>query len=425
MRAVRRLTLSLLVAASAATGGAALVAPVAHAAPAPVATITSPTAGATATGLVTVTATGDFDPSDPATFISLIVDGAPYGLPKACAASPVDQCPASLVWDASGLTGNHALAVHVASANNTAGVTSATVTVAAVNPAPTVTITSPQPNGVAKGGTLTVAASGSVDLSQSDLTASFQLWVDSAKYGLPATCTLVASTAKTCSVTFAVTQPTWSGSHSVKVTMVTPTSSAASAVVPYFAYSASKVVLSRVPWTHAGRLAVIRGAATAVTSGAPIVGARVRLTLTPASGKAHVLTVGTGLTGHFSLATKIGLNTTVTATVLPMPAFAKSSATTKIGVFAPIVCKADKTVRRGRFGSGTCNVAHLPDGTKVSLQYQSGKKWHVLGAGKTAGTSIPVSFQFGKVGSYPVRLVLGANRAYLATYGTPFTVRVT
>jgi hypothetical protein len=198
-----------------------------------------------------------------------------------------------------------------------------------------------------------------------------------------------------------------------------------SAVVPYFAYSASKVVLSRIPWVHAGKPAVIRGAVTAVTSGAPVVGAKVRLTLTPASGKAHVITVGTGLTGHFSLATKIGLNTAVTATVVRTPAFGSSRATTKVGVYAPIVCKADKTVRHGRFGSGTCTVAHLPDRTKVTLQYQSGKKWHVLGTGKNVGTSIPVSFQFGKAGSYPVRLVLGASKAYLATYGTPFTVKVT
>jgi hypothetical protein len=420
LRAARRLALSVLAATSTAT--AVLAPAAAHAGVAAVAMITSPAAGATATGLVTVTATGNFDSSDTSAnkAMSLTVDGSQYGLPKACT---VDQCPTSFVWDASGLSGSHTLAVQLTSASSS--VTSAPVTVTAVNPAPTVTITSPKPNAAAAKGTLTVDAAGSVDLSQSDLTASFQLWVDDAKYGVPATCTLVAATAKTCAVTFTVTQPTWSGAHTVKVTMVTPTSSATSAVVPYFAYSASKVVLSRIPWVHAGKPAVIRGAVTAVTSGTPIVGAKVRLTLTPATGKAHVVTVGTGLTGHFSLATKIGVNTTVTATVVRAPAFGTSRATTKIGVYAPIVCKADKTVRHGRFGSGTCAVAHLPDRTKVTLQYQSGKKWHVLGTGNNVGTSIPVSFQFGKAGSYPVRLVLGASKAYLATYGTPFVVKVT
>lgn len=422
MRAARRLTLSLLVAASSVT---ALVAPAAHAAVLPTVAISAPTASASVGGLVAVSVAGNVDPTETTTAQTVLkVDGTPYGLPQQCqTASYGATCPTAFSWDSTGLNGPHTLQVVLTTPTDPAGAT-ASVTVTAVNPAPTVTITSPKPNAVAKG-TLTVEATGSVDLSQSDSTASFQLWVDDAKYGLPVSCTLVAATSKTCPVSFTVTQPTWSGAHTVKVTMVTPTSSAVSAVVPYFAYSASKVGLSRIPWTHAGKPAVIRGTVTAVTDGSPIVGAKVRLTLTPASGRAHVVTVGTGLTGHFSLATKIGLNTTVTASVVPMPAFGASRATTKIGVYAPISCKADKTVRHGRFGAGTCNVAHLPNGTKVSLQYESGKKWHVLGAGTTSGTSIPVSFQFGKAGKYPVRLVLGANKAYLATYGTPFVVKVT
>ena len=401
MRAARRTALSLLAAVTSA--GAMLAPTAARAVTAPVSTITSPTSGGTVAGLVTITTTGDFDASDVSAKSSqLVVDGTSYGLPKPCSATAVDQCPTTFVWDASGLAGSHTLAIHLFSAQDPVGANSAAVTVAAVNPAPTVTITSPKPNEAVHG-TVTVSATGSVDLSQSDTAAVLQLWVDGAKYGLPVDCTLVAATAKTCTVTFTVAQPTWSGAHTVKVTMLTPTSSAASDVVSYFAYSPSKVTLTRIPWTASGKSAVIRGTVVATTNGGPVVGARVRLTLAPAVGKAHSITVGTGATGHFSLATKVAVNTTVTATVLPAPAYGTSRASVKVGVFAPIACRADKSVRHGRFGSGTCTVAHLPDGTKVSLEYESGKKWHVLGAGTTRGTSIPISFQFGKAGSFPVR----------------------
>jgi hypothetical protein len=424
LRAARRLTLSLLVAASTAT---ALIAPitVARAAVPPTVAIAAPAGSATVSGLVTISVAGNVDPAETTTARTVLnVDGAPYGLPAPCqAATAAPSCPTAFTWDSTGLNGPHVLQVVLTTPSDPA-VVSAPLTVTAVNPAPTVTITSPKPNAVAKG-TLTVNATGSVDLSQNDAPVSLQLWVDQVKYGVPVPCTVVVTTAKDCAGTFTVAQPTWSGSHSIQVTMGTTVSTASSAVLPYFAYSASKVVLSRIPWGHAGKLAVVRGQVNAVTSGAPVVGAKVRLTLTPATGKAHAITVGTGLTGHFSLATKIALNTTVTATVLPAPGVGTGRSTTRIGVFAPIACKADRTVRHGGFGSGTCTVAHLPNGTKVTLQYQSKKKWHVLGAGTTVGTSIPVSFKFGTVGSYPVRLVLGANKAYLATYGTPFVVKVT
>ncbi|MDX6230679.1 MAG: hypothetical protein QOI76_4069 [Frankiales bacterium] len=418
------MTLSLLAAASTAV---ALVGPagVARAAVSPTVAITAPTAGATVSGLVSVSVAGNVDPAETGTARTLLqVDGTAYGLAKACDyAAYGANCPTTFTWDSTGVTGSHVLQVVLTTPTHPAGSTS-NVTVTAANPAPTVTITSPKPGAVAHG-TLTVTATGSVDLSQSDTSVLLQLWVDGLKYGLPVACPLTVSTAKTCSTTFTVHEPTWSGAHTAQVAVATALNSASSAVVPWFAYTATKVVLNPIATVHSGRLAVIRGRAVALNDGGPLVGARVAVTLAPAIGKRHTLIVHTGATGRFSLATKVAVNTAIRAVVTRTADLGNSLADARVRVLAPIVCKADRTVRHGRFDSGTCTVAHLPHGTKVSLQYQSNKRWHVLGAGTTAGTSIPISFQFSKPGSYPIRLVLGANKAYVRTSGTPFVVRVT
>ncbi|MDX6209521.1 MAG: hypothetical protein QOE24_1912 [Frankiales bacterium] len=421
MRAARRLTLSLLVAVSTA---AALVGPVltAAASTGPTVAITAP---ATATGLVTVTATGNVDPTenDTVTTMTLLVNGVPYGASQACRTNGIDQCATTFTWDSTGLNGPYTLSARLMTSKHPA-TDSAPVTVTATNPAPTVTISAPKPGAVAHG-TLSVTATGSLDLSQSDTSVSLQLWVDGLKYGLPVACPLTVDVAKTCTTTFTVHASTWSGAHTVQVSVATALNSASSPVVPWFAFTATKVALSPVATVHAGKLAVIRGKAVAVNSGGPLVGARVAVTLTPAIGKKHTLVVHTGATGRFSLATKVAVNTTISAVVTATADVGTSRAAAKAGVLAPIVCKADKTVGHGHFGAGTCTATHLPDRTKVTLQYESNKKWHLLVAGTTAGTTIPISFQFSKPGSYPMRLVLGANKAYVVTYGTPFVVRVT
>jgi hypothetical protein len=287
-----------------------------------------------------------------------------------------------------------------------------------------VAITSPAPSAVVKGGRVTVHATGTIDLSQNDHPSALQLWVDGARYGLPHACTEVDTTARTCDEDFALAQPTWSGSHDVRVTMTTALTSATSAAVPYLFYTATRTSLQPVPALRAGKRTAIRGSVLGLNAGAPVAGARVVVTIAPAIGKKKTVVVHTGSTGHFSLAATVSANSTVTASVTAARDLGASHASTKLKALAPIVCKADLSVRHGRDGAGTCTVAHLPDGTTVSLQYQAKKKWHVLGSGRTKGTSIVISYTFGAAGKYPVRLVLGANKLYAATYGTPFIVKV-
>ena len=422
--AARRVSLSLLAALSTA---AALVAPAAsaQASGGPTVALSAP---ATATGLTTVTATGDVDPaeSDAATSMALLVNGTPYGAAKACVSNGIDECPTTFTWDSTALNGSYTLQARLVTRVHPDGTLSTPVTVTAVNPAPTVTITSPKPSAVAKVA-LTVTAVGTVDLSQTDAPVSLQLWLDGRKYLLPQSCTVEYGTAKTCDGSFTDVPPGAPGTHTLQVTMTTGIRTATSAVVPYIAYTASKVVLNKPALVHSGKLGVVSGRVIAAPGGGPIARARVAITLAPAVGRKRTLIVHTGATGHFSLATRLLVNSTVTVTATSAPGLGGSHAVAKIGVWAPITCKADRTVVHARYDVGSCIVPRLPDNTKVSLQdlAPGAKRWHVLGAGTTVGTTIPISFQIPGRGSYRVRLVLGANKAYVATNGTPLVVKVT
>jgi Bacterial Ig domain len=423
LRAARRTVLSLLAAISTVM---VVVAPLgaASAATGPTVAIDSPATGATVAGLVTVTGHGDVDPTegDTAKSVALLVNGIQYGAAKACTTDGIHSCPASFTWDSTGLNGQYTLQL-VLVTNVHSSTLSASISVTAVNPAPAVTITSPVANAVAKG-TLTVDATGSVDLSQNDAPVSLQLWVDGTKYGLPETCSEKPTTASFCHGSFSVHQPTWAGQHSVQVTMATNVSSASSATVPFLFYTSTRTGLGKVGQVHSGKSIVLSGHITAVSSGGPIAHTKVKLTLVPGVGKKRTLTVTTGASGRYSIATKIAVNTTVVASVAGTRATGASHASTAIAVLAPISCKADPTLVHGRYDAGTCTVPLLPSHTKVTLQYESKKHWHTLGSGTTAGAKIPISFTFRSRGTYPMRLVLGANKAYVATYGKPFTVKV-
>lgn len=396
----------------------------AHAAAPPGVPIAAP---AVATGVVTVSVPANVDASDiDGARTTLLVNGTPLGAPRPCGPSngPGADCPNYFAWDTTELNGTFTLTARITVPSAPGVYTDGSITVTAANPLPQVAVTSPSPGSVVKGGTLTVHAQGTIDLSQVDHPAALQLWVDGARYGLPQACTEVDTTARTCDADFTVTQPGWSGSHDVQVTMTTTLTSANSAVAPYLFYTATRTSLQPLAAVRAGKRVGIRGSVVGLNAGAPVAGARVVVTIAPAIGNKKTVVLRTGSTGHFSLAATISANSTVTAAVTGAAAVGASHASTKVKALAPIVCKADLSVRHGRDGAGTCNVAHLPDGTTVSLQYQAKKKWHVLGSGTTSGTSIVISYKFGAAGKYPVRLVLGANKVYAATYGTPFVVKV-
>lgn len=132
---------------------------------APTVAITSPTAGSTVMGTVTVdvtaTATGA---SDYPTDIRLL-DGVNEIADEPCA-SGQPTCTVSASWHATGDTGQHTLTA-TAQTNEGASATSAPVQVTVLSPPPTVTIASPGAGATVKGN-VTVAVSGATNPSQDD-----------------------------------------------------------------------------------------------------------------------------------------------------------------------------------------------------------------------------------------------------------------
>ena len=273
---MRRLRLMLL--ASTLVLGALVPLTPAVADPGNTVSITSPVAGSTATGIVTVNVQADAVAPSGADSLVLKVDGVQYGVAHPCAASGGLSCPALLSWDSTGLNGPHVLEADLISGATTTQ--SAPVTVTAVNPAPTVSLSAPTEGQVVHG-SLTVTALGTVDLSQNDSPVSLQLLVDGAKYGLPASCTVVVAMAKTCAATFTVPTAGTSGTHTVQVTMATTVSSAASPVVPYHVFTALKATLRKLAPVRGGKSVGISGQVTAVDGGAGVAGVAVKIRLAP------------------------------------------------------------------------------------------------------------------------------------------------
>jgi hypothetical protein len=389
--------------------------------PANTVSITSPTQGSTVTGIVTVNIVGDAVAPVASDTMLLMVDGVQFGAAHLCVSTAVHTCTVSVAWDTTGMNGQRTLEAIFVNAGTTQ---SPPVTVTAVNPAPTVTVSAPTEGQVVRG-PLSVTALGSVDLSQNDAPVSLQLLVDGVKYGVAAPCTVQVATAKTCAGSFTVPTAGASGAHSVQVTMATTVSSAASPVIGYQVFTALRATLHKLAPVRGGKSVGISGQVSAVDGGAGVAGVTVKITLSPAVGKKRTLTVRTGPTGHFSVATKISVGTAISAFVAKSSTMGTAYAVTKIAAYAPIRCKISRTLVHQNDDAGSCVVPLLPDKTSVALQYLSGKKWKTLGAGLTQGTAIPISFTFPKRGHYQIRLVLGANKAYLATKGVPILITVT
>jgi hypothetical protein len=179
--------------------------------PAPTVSITSPTTGDTVFGSVGVAVTGGVDPTltDAPAQLLLSVDG---GTPQTfiCPApGPANTCTHSFTWDATGLTGSHALTATIVTNNAVQAVTTP-VNVTVNNPAPTVAITSPS-EGATVVGLATVSVTASTDAALTDYPSTLELLVDGTSFqtkDCPA-----PLTAHACSLDFAWDATKLSGAH--------------------------------------------------------------------------------------------------------------------------------------------------------------------------------------------------------------------
>ena len=130
---------------------------------APTVAVTSPAAGSTVEGKVSVSATATADVGDYPTSISLY-DGA-IGI-GGVSCQGQQTCSGSVEWDATGLSGQHSLTASVSTAMGLQA-TSAADVVTVDSPSPTATVTSPAAGATVEG-TVVVQVSAATDPSQTD-----------------------------------------------------------------------------------------------------------------------------------------------------------------------------------------------------------------------------------------------------------------
>jgi hypothetical protein len=141
--------------------------------PPPSIAVTTPAAGSTVAGTITVTASAATDPSQVDYPTSIRFYDGVNGL-GSISCQGQQTCEGSVYWYATGLTGRHTLKAIVAT-NEDLSVASAPVDVTVVSPGPTVKITSPAP-GTPLGRVLHVHAVAATDPSQVDYPTSIYVY---------------------------------------------------------------------------------------------------------------------------------------------------------------------------------------------------------------------------------------------------------
>jgi hypothetical protein len=390
--------------------------------PPPTTSITSPAAGATVSGWVSVQVTGAVTAAgDSPASMQLYADGYEVDVQPCPAAS--SSCPVTLTWDSTWVTGPHTLAAHLVTANG-AGADSAPVSVNVTTPPPTAVISSPG-DGTVVSGTVTVSGHGTTDSRLSDVPVGMDLIVDGVLKAQQACATWSGPHA--CEAPFDWVTTGLAGTHQLQTRVHTQDGQTAlSPVVRVLVASATRTSLSTLPIVRAGTVETVRGRLVATANGAGLGGQPVRLTLRPTVGTARAVTVTTGATGYFAYTIKPVVNTTVSASVAARPGYGASSATTTARVLAPFSCAlTSASLRHGTTGRGTCKVPYLPTGTAWTLKTYSGGRWVALKAGKTTSSTVAFSFTFSRTGTYQLRLVLAASHPYVASLGPVLKVVVT
>ena len=396
--------------------------------PGPTSVIVSPAAGATVAGVVAVLAQGSVSPhqADAPASVQLLIDGVAVGAaPSPCtgtAASP-RSCSVPYTWDATGLTGPHTLQARFVTRRG-AVVLSPVSTVTVVSPAPTVRITAPGPGAVVHR-TASITVAGAVDPTQTDTPSSVTVTVDGAALGAPTACSPDAANPRACNVAVLWTTLGLTGKHTIVATLTTARGAVATSTpTAVYVYGGTKVAFVAQKTRHAGPVKVT-GRVTAIINKSAVGGVKVKILIRPARGRSRTLSVLTNAKGYFVVPYKLAMNTTLEATVIPPAYYGTSHTFTKLTVVPTLSCKVGPRAKVNRLDSGSCRLATLPKGTKVSLQYGFHGHWYTIGSGRTPAKVVPFSFRFAKPGTYSVRLVLSATSVFVKTTGPSLKVVVT
>ncbi|MDX6255136.1 MAG: hypothetical protein QOJ11_1470 [Frankiales bacterium] len=376
--------------------------------PAPAVSITTPTAGSTVSGNVTITATGSVDPSlgDFPLFMGLLVDGTLVGNIKNCPATG-STCTLSFPWDASALPGTHTLQVGIATDQNDA--LSAPVVVTVFNPPPVAVITAPLASATVSGFT-TVTAVGTVDARGGDAPQSLEFLVDGVSEG-DAGC---AATALTCSRSMAWNTAGLVGRHNLQVRFTTKHTSVLSPVTTVdVAPLLTKLQLD-------GQRLIRRGAQVSVTGvlytsgGSVASSAPVQVTFTPAVGQPVTVSATTNTRGRFVAADPLPVLVNTRVRAVAGAAYGASAAGEMLSVSTPITCALPAKAKHGVKVTVTCNAPLLPNGVAVTLR-DLDRGTHVLATAKAKNGRVRLTFSLPKKRKYP--LEIWATTAASARYG--------
>jgi hypothetical protein len=150
----------------------------------------------------------------------------------------------------------------------------------------------------------------------------------------------------------------------------------------------------------------------------------VLLTLTPAIGKARVVTVlVTGSTFTYSFRPTV--NTRVSADVAGTSAYSAAHAATTALVVPMPTCHLAARVARNTKTPLTCTLAHLPKNTRVTLQFSAHKRWYTAVSGRSAAGKVTVALHWSHVQTLWLRVVVDASKVYSRSVGKPFAIKVT
>lgn len=388
--------------------------------PLPTVAISDPVGGATVSGTVVVTAdaTTDGRLTELPSQVQLLVDGTIVDTQQCT--SGTHDCPITLTWDATGVTGDHVLTT-VVTTSLLRTATSAAVTVAVTTPPFDVAVTSPAASSVVVGagatatssGTVAVIVSASTDLGQNEFPQTVELLVDGTAVD---SSPCLGNPEHACTATLHWDASSSAGLHRLAARLTTNRShEATSASRSVFARSGSRVAFFAPPIAAYGGYTIVRGRVASTTSKQPLVGAAVRLVLVPAVGRARTVVVRTGVGGVFSIRTRYYANTVVSARV-GASWLVKGTAVATQRVRAPITCSTARTTTlSGARGTGVCVVKNLPVGTVVRLRYLYRGRWATLANGRTTSTVIRFTYAFRPRGTYSLQVTVGTSRVYVAT----------
>jgi hypothetical protein len=385
------------------------------ASPGPTVAIASPTSGATVNGTVSVQATGSTDASqsDLPSYVDLYVDGVEYDYAYCGSAPNPNDCPVTLSWDSTGLTGQHTLQAKITTDTGKTGL-SRIVTVTVNSPGPSVSMASPASGSIVSG-TVSVQVNGATDTTQSDLPSYVDLYVDGVEYDY-AYCGSAPSP-NACPASIAWDTTGLSGQHTLQVKLTTDNGNTAlGAPATVAVYSGTVVRPHSLSTVTSGNTVSVRGYIRSRANGSGAAGVPVTVTATPAVGSAWTKHTVTASSGYFALSFTVKTNTSFAIKAGATAWYGSSSATARQMVKAVMSCGFATTYAHvGQRDYGRCKVPSLPGGVTARLQEYYSGSWHTFKtltstAGRIGWSATPQS-----VGTSYLRVTAASNRVYAAT----------